>query len=498
MRAVENALNITIPDNARLIRNLITGIQFVQDHVIHFYHLHALDWVDVVSALKADPQKTSSLAQSISDWPKSSTEYFKGVQNKLKVFVERGQLGPFSNAYWGHPAYKLPPEANLMAVAHYLEALDWQRDVIKIQALLGAKNPHAQTYIVGGMSIPVDPNSQNAINAGSIAFISGLAEKAKEFVEKVYIPDLLAVASFYKEWAGYGEGVGNFLAYGEFPNDTVSNTENLWLPRGIILNKDLSKVHKVEHEKITEYVTHSWYEYPDGNDRARHPWDGETNYKYTGPKPPYEYLDTDKKYSWLKSPRYDDKPMEVGPLARMLVAYASGHKRVKEVIDGVLAKLNVPATALFSTLGRVAARGVETLVTAEQIPVWLNQLAENMKKGDLRIHSGEKWDPSEWPKEARGYGFHEAPRGALGHWLSIKDGRIANYQCVVPSTWNGSPRDAKGQRGPYESALIGTPVANPEQPVEILRTVHSFDPCMACAVHVLDPDGKEVTRIKVI
>ncbi len=498
MRAVENALDITIPDNARLIRNLITGIQYVQDHVIHFYHLHALDWVDIVSALKADPAKTSSLSQSISDWPKSSTEYFKGIQNKLKAFVERGQLGPFSNAYWGHPAYKLPPEANLMAVAHYLEALDWQRDVIKIQALLGAKNPHAQTYIVGGMSIPVDSNSQNALNAGSIAFISGLAEKAKEFVEKVYIPDLLAVASFYKEWAGYGEGVGNYLAYGEFPNDNVSNTENLWLPRGIILNKDLSKVHKVEHEKITEYVTHSWYEYSDGNEKARHPWDGETNYKYTGPKPPYEYLDTEKKYSWLKSPRYEDKPMEVGPLARMLVAYASGHKRIKEVIDGVLAKLNVPATALFSTLGRVAARGVETLVTAEQIPVWLNQLAENMKKGDLRIHSGEKWEPSEWPKKADGYGFHEAPRGALGHWVKIEDGKIKNYQCVVPSTWNGSPRDAKGQRGPYESAIIGTPVANPEQPVEILRTVHSFDPCMACAVHVLDPEGNEVTRIKVI
>ncbi|GAB4535777.1 MAG: nickel-dependent hydrogenase large subunit [Thermodesulfovibrionia bacterium] len=498
MRAVENALNITIPDNARLIRNLITGIQFVQDHVIHFYHLHALDWVDVVSALKADPQKTSSLAQSISDWHKSSTEYFKGIQNRLKAFVERGQLGPFSNGYWGHPAYKLHPEANLMAVAHYLEALDWQRDVIKIQALLGAKNPHAQTYIVGGMSIPVDPNSQNALNAGSIAFISGLAEKAKEFVEKVYIPDLLAVASFYKEWAGYGEGVGNYLAYGEFPNDNVSNTENLWLPRGIILNKDISRVHKVEHEKITEYVTHSWYEYSDGNDKSRHPWDGETNYRYTGPKPPYEFLDTDKKYSWLKSPRYEDKPMEVGPLARMLVAYASGHKRVNEVIDSILAKLNVPVTALFSTLGRVAARGVETLVTAEQIPVWLNQLAENMKRGDLKIHSGERWEPSEWPKETKGYGFHEAPRGALGHWLSIEDGKIKNYQCVVPSTWNGSPRDAKGQRGPYESALIGTPVANPEQPVEILRTVHSFDPCMACAVHVLDLHGREVTRIKVI
>ncbi len=498
MRAVENALNITIPDNARLIRNLITGIQYVQDHVIHFYHLHALDWVDIVSALKADPKKTSSLAQSISDWPKSSTEYFKGVQNKLKAFVERGQLGPFANAYWGHPAYKLPPEANLMAVAHYLEALDWQRDVIKMQALLGAKNPHAQTYIVGGMSIPIDPNSQNALNAGSIAFMTGLAEKALEFVKKVYIPDLLAVASFYKEWAGYGGGVGNFLAYGEFPNDNVSNTENLWLPRGIILNKDLSKVHKVDHEKITEYVTHSWYEYSDGNKTSKHPWDGETNYRYTGPQPPYEYLDTDGKYSWLKAPRYDDKPMEVGPLARMLVAYASGHKRVKEVIDSVLQKLGVGPSALFSTLGRVAARGVETLVTAEQIPVWLGQLAENMKKGDLRIHSREGWDPSEWPKEARGYGFHEAPRGALGHWLSIEGRRIKNYQCVVPSTWNGSPRDAKDQRGPYEAALIGTPVADPEQPVEILRTVHSFDPCMACAVHVLDPEGREVTRIKVI
>jgi len=240
VRAVENALDITIPDNARIIRNLITGIQYVQDHVIHFYHLHALDWVDIVSALSADPAKTASLAQSLSDWPKSSVTYFKGMQEKLKAFVERGQLGPFSNAYWGHPAYKLPPEANLMAVAHYLEALDWQRDVIRIQALLGAKNPHAQTYLVGGMSIPVDPNSQNALNAGSIAFISGLAKKAHEFVEKVYIPDLLAVASFYKEWAAYGEGVGNFLVYGEFPRDNVSNTDNLWLPRGIILNKDPS------------------------------------------------------------------------------------------------------------------------------------------------------------------------------------------------------------------------------------------------------------------
>ena len=497
MRAVENALGITIPDNARIIRNLISGIQYVQDHVIHFYHLHALDWVDIVSALKADPVKTSALAQAISDWPKSSADYFRGIQDKLKAFVENGQLGPFSNAYWGHPAYKLPPEANLMAVAHYLEALDWQKDVIRIQALLGAKNPHAQTYLVGGMSIPVDPNSQNALNAGSIAFMQGLAKKALHFVEKVYIPDVLAVAPFYKDWAGYGAGVGNFLSYGEFPIDNVSNTDNLWLQRGMILNKDLSKVHPVDQLKVTEYVTHSWYEYSGGDASAKHPWEGETNYKYTGPKPPYEYLDTDAKYSWLKAPRYDDMAMEVGPLSRMLIAYASGHKRVQEVVNSVLKTLGVGPAALFSTLGRVAARAVETLVTAEQMPVWIDQLAANMKKGDLRIHSGEKWDPSSWPKEARGYGLHEAPRGSLGHWVNIKDGKITNYQCVVPGTWNGSPRDAKNQRGPYEEALIGTPVANIEQPVEILRTVHSFDPCMACAVHLFDPEGNEVTRIRV-
>lgn len=498
MRAVENALGITIPDNARIIRNLITGIQYVQDHVIHFYHLHALDWVDIVSALKADTAKTAILAQSISDWPKSSATYFKGIQTKLKTFVETGQLGLFANAYWGHSAYKLPPEANLMAAAHYLEALDWQKDVIKIQALLGAKNPHAQTYLVGGMSIPIDPNSQNALNAGSIAFISELSKKAHEFVEKVYIPDLLAVASFYKEWAGYGEGVGNFLAYGVFDNDTESNTSNLWLPRGIIKGKDLSTVHPVDHKKINEYVTHSWYEYSDGNDKTKHPWDGETNVKYTGPQPPYEFLETDKKYSWLKAPRYENMPMEVGPLSRMLVAYASGHKRVQEVVNYVLKSLDVGPAALFSTLGRVAARGVETLVTAEMLPVWLNELTANMRKGDLKIHEGSMWEPSKWPKEAKGYGMHEAPRGALGHWIRIKDQKIENYQCVVPSTWNGSPRDSSGQRGPYESALIGTPVADLEKPVEILRTVHSFDPCMACAVHMLDAEKKLVTRIRVI
>ena len=497
MRAVEDALGITIPDNARIIRNLISGIQYVQDHVIHFYHLHALDWVDIVSALSASPAKTAALAQSLSDWPKSGTDYFKGIQGRVKAFVDRGQLGPFANAYWGHPAYKLPAEANLMAVAHYLEALDWQRDVIKIQALLGAKNPHAQTYIVGGMSIPVDPNSQNALNAGSIAFISGLAKKAKEFVEQVYIPDVLAVAPFYLDWAGHGAGVGNFMSYGEFPNDNKSNTTNMWLPRGIILNRDLSKVHDVDHNKVTEYVTHSWYDYSGGDSGAKHPWEGETKHNYTGPNPPYAELNTDEKYSWVKAPRYDGKAMEVGPLSRMLIAYASGHTRVQEVVNSVLKTLGVGPAALFSTLGRVAARAIETMVTAEQVPVWIDQLAANMKKGDLKIHSGEKWDPSEWPTEAKGYGFHEAPRGSLGHWVKIKNKKIDNYQIVVPGTWNGSPRDSNNQRGPFEEALIGTPVANIDQPVEILRTIHSFDPCMACAVHVVDTEGKEVIKIRV-
>ncbi len=498
MRAVENALKLQIPDNARLIRNLITGIQYVQDHTVHFYHLHALDWVDIVSSLKADPAKTSTLAQSISDWPKSSASYFKGVQQKVKSLADSGQLGLFANAYWGHPAYKLPPEANLMAVAHYLEALEWQRDVIRMQALLGAKNPHTQTYLVGGVAIPVDPSSQEALNAGSIAFMNDIAQKALAFVQKVYIPDLLAVASFYKEWASYGGGVGNYLSYGEFPNDGDSNTANLWLPRGIVMGKNLGKVYPVDQTKIAEYVTHSWYEYKEGDSKSKHPWEGETNYKYSGPKPPYEFLNTDKKYSWVKAPRYEDAAMEVGPLSRMLVAYAMGHKEVKAAVDMVLKKLGVGPAALFSTLGRTAARGVETLLTAQMLPVWIAQLAENMKKGDLRIHNGEKWDPSSWPNEARGFGFHEAPRGALSHWINIKDKKIANYQAVVPSTWNGSPRDAKGQRGAWEAALVGTPVVDPNKPVEILRTVHSFDPCMACAVHVVDPEGKEVTRIQVI
>lgn len=497
IRTVENALGIRAPANAELIRNIVIGIQNVQDHVIHFYHLHALDWVDITSGLKADPAKTAALAASISDWPLNSPTYFKSVQDKLKAFVGRGRLGPFANAYWGHPAYRLPPEANLMATAHYLEALEWQKDVIKIHAILGSKNPHPQTFLVGGMAIALDPNSQSALNDAKIAEIRSLLAKTREFVEKVYIPDLLAVASFYKEWAGIGAGVGNYLSYGEFPRDNSGKREKLWLPQGIIIGKDLTKVHPVDHKKIAEYVDHSWYDYSAGQGKGLHPWDGATEQNYSGPKPPYEFLDTSRKYSWVKSPRYEEAPMEVGPLARMLVAYASGHAPVKKAVDGVLAKLNVGPDALFSTLGRTAARGVETLVIAEELPQWLDQLVSNIAGGDLSIHNGEKWDPDRWPAEASGYGFHEAPRGALGHWIRIKNQKILNYQAVVPSTWNASPRDARGARGPYEEALVGTPLADPQKPLEILRTVHSFDPCLACAVHLVDLQHNELMRINV-
>ena len=497
VRAVEDALGIEVPANANLIRNIIGASQYVQDHVIHFYHLHALDWVDVTLALKADPGKTSQLAESISPWPKSSRNYFKAIQDKVKALVESKQLSLFSSGYWGHPAYHLPPEANLLAVAHYIEALEFQKDYIRIHAVLGGKNPHLQTYLVGGMATAMDPNEPGAtINPERITFLTELAAKAQDFVDQVYVPDVLAVASFYKDWFGHGEGLGNFLSYGDYPQGGVKDPAQFYLQRGAIFGHDLSKVHPVDPANVSEYVTHSWYEYGDGDQSGKNPYQGETNPKYSGPKPPFEHLNVDQKYSWLKAPRYQDHAMEVGPLSRMLVAYASGHPDVKPVVDAVLAKLNAPATSLFSTLGRIAARAIEAKVMAGQVSKWVAELGDKLGHGDLRIHNGEKWDPDTWPKQAQGWGFHEAPRGSLGHWVDIEDKKIKNYQCVVPTTWNAGPRDAKGQRGAYEAALLKTPIADPERPVEILRTVHSFDPCLACAVHVVDAHGRRYTQVK--
>jgi Ni,Fe-hydrogenase I large subunit len=495
VRSVENALGIEIPRNAEIVRNLIAATQYIQDHVVHFYHLHALDWVDIANALQADPQKTSQLAQSISEWPKSSATYFKAVQDRVRRLVESRQLSLFTSGYWGHPAYKLPPEANLMAVAHYLEALEFQREFIKIHAVLGGKNPHLQSFLVGGMTVSMDPNTPQApLNPERFDFILGVAQTAKTFVDQVLIPDVLAVAGFYPEWFSLGAGPGNYLTYGGFPKGSINDPASYFFPRGLILNNDLSKVHPVDPSKVAEYVTHSWYEYTEGDEVSKSPAVGETKPKYTGPKPPYEFLEVEQKYSWLKAPRYDDQVVEVGPLARMLVAYASGHQEVKSMVDGVLAKFNAQPTALFSTLGRIAARALETQLLARHLPEWIEELRGRMNSGDLRMHNGEKWNPSTWPKSARGYGLFDAPRGSLGHWIEIEDQLIKNYQAVVPSTWNAGPRDAKGQRGPYETSLLKTPVADPERPLEILRTIHSFDPCLACAVHVTDGRGRTYTR----
>ena len=507
VRAVEDALKIDIPQNANHIRNLMMLAQYTQDHIVHFYHLHALDWVDVVSALSADPKATSDLQQSISPWPNSSPGYFSNVQNKLKRFVESGQLGIFANAYWGSPAYKLPPEANLMATTHYLEALDFQKEIVKIHTIFGGRNPHPN-WVVGGMPCSINLDEAGAINMVWLNQVKDIIEQAITFTDQVYLPDLKAIASFYPEWASYGGGLSgkNVMAYGEFPAYANNHTnESLMLPQGAILNGDLSTVYDVDvrdPDQIQEYIAHSWYQYSDDN-IGLHPWDGVTEPNFElgpntkGTKTNIENIDEGGKYSWLKAPRWRGNAMEVGPLARYLVAYARGRQDVKDQVDGLLAELNLPITALFSTLGRTAARGLESSWAAHKMRDVYGELMANLKSGDSSTANMEKFDPSTWETDVKGVGFGEAPRGALGHWVHIKDTKIENYQCVVPTTWNASPRDPDGNIGAYEAALLGTPMANPEQPLEILRTIHSFDPCVACATHVMSPDGEELSTVTV-
>ena len=497
VRTVEDALGVAVPPNAELLRNLMFCAQYLQDHVVHFYHLHALDWVDVVSALKADPRKTSEIAQSISSWPKSSPKYFADVQRRIASFVQSGQLGIFANGYWGHAAYKLPAEVNLLGVAHYLEALEWQKEIVKVHTILGGKNPHPN-YLVGGVPCAINIDDANALNAERLSYIGRLFDEAADFVEKVYIPDLLAVAGFYKDWAAIGGGLENYLAYGDLPVNGYGDPSKFKFPRGVILNRNLAEVLPVDGkdaEQVKEFISSSWYEYAGGNETGLHPWVGETKLAYSGPKPPYDYLDVSKKYSWLKTPRWKGHAMEVGPLARLLVAYASGSEEVKDAVNGALKALDVPVGALFSTLGRTAARGIETQLIARWSKEFYNQLLANIKNGDTRTFNNARWDPETWPAEAKGVGLSEAPRGALAHWIVIKDKKIENYQLVVPSTWNASPRDGRGQRSAYEASLIGTPVAHPEMPLEVLRTIHSFDPCLACAVHLYDEKGTYVHHI---
>ena len=496
-RAVEDALGIKVPPAAELIRNIMYCVQNVHDHVVHFYHLHALDWVDVVSALKADPAEASRIAQSISRWPKSSPGYFADLQKRLQGFVQSGQLGIFANAYWGHPAYKLPPAVNLIGVAHYLEALEWQKEIVKVHAVFGGKNPHPN-YLVGGMPCSINLDEANAINAERLALVGDLLKQARDFVEQVYYPDLLAIAPSYLDWASIGGALENYMSYGDPPTQGIANIGSYKFPRGAILGRNLNEVLPIDPKDtktgIEELIDNSWYDYRDGtNTGGRHPWVGETNLKYTGPKPPYQHLDVDKKYSWLKTPRWKGHAMEVGPLSRMLIGYASGQSEIKDAVGEVLGALKAPPSVLFSTLGRTAARGVEARLAAKWGIEFFDQLLALVKSGDTRTFTKEMWEPSTWPKEAFGVGTCEAPRGALAHWIVIKDQKIENYQLVVPSTWNASPRDAKGQRSAYEASLIGTPVHDVKQPLEIIRTIHSFDPCLACAVHLYE-DGAEVSH----
>jgi hydrogenase large subunit len=507
VRAVEDAIGIKIPDNANIIRNLMHATLYAQDHLVHFYHLHALDWVDVVAALKADPKRTAELAQSISSWPNSSIGYYRDLLSRLKRFVDSGQLGPFKNGYWGHPGYKLPPEANLMAVGHYLEALDFQREIVKIQTIFGGKNPHPN-WLVGGVPAPIDLNSPGAINMERLNMVARIIDETITFVDQVYIPDLLAIASFYKDWAKWGGGIAsqNVLAYGEFP-DIANDDSNksLLMPRGAILNGNLKEIVPVDLKDLSaiqEYVPHSWYKYAD-EAKGLHPFDGVTEPNFVlgkntkGTRTNIQNVDESAKYSWVKSPRFKGQPMEVGPLARYVVAYAMGLPEFKEPVDKVLKTLEVPLPALFSTLGRTAARGLECSWAAHKMKHFYGKLIANIKAGQLATANVERWEPRTWPVECKGVGYCEAPRGALGHWIRIKNTKIENYQCIVPTTWNAGPRDGKNQIGPYEASLMNTPMAKPEEPLEILRTIHSFDPCLACATHVISPEGKPLATVQV-
>lgn len=531
VRAVEDALGIKIPKNAHLIREMMAKTLQVHDHAVHFYHLHALDWVDVVSALKADPKKTSELQQLVSpSHPLSSPGYFRDIQNRLKKFVDSGQLGPFMNGYWGNKAYVLPPEANLMAVTHYLEALDLQKEWVKVHTIFGGKNPHPN-YLVGGVPCAINIDGDLAagapINMERLNFVKARIDEMVEFNNNVYIPDVLAIGTLYKQagWL-YGGGLSatNVLDYGTYEK-VAYDTSTRQLPGGAILNGNWDEIHEVDPrdpEQVQEFVPHSWYKYADET-KGLHPWDGvtEPNYvlgdKVKGTRTKIEEIDESAKYSWIKSPRWRGNAMEVGPLARYILGYAhalKGNKycqRVKEQVDASAVAINsaipkalgLPETSytlkqlLPTTIGRTLARALESQYCAEMMVEDWKELVENIKNGDRATANVEKWDPASWPKEAKGVGTVAAPRGALGHWIRIKDGKIENYQCVVPTTWNGSPRDTKGQIGAFEASLMNTPMANPEQPVEILRTLHSFDPCLACSTHVMSPDGAELTTVKV-
>lgn len=494
VRSVENALGIDVPLNAQLIRNLLLANHAFHDHIVHFYHLSALDWVDVVSALKGDPRSASRLANSLSPWHRNTVEELTAVKEKLAGFVSAGQLGVFTNGYWGHPAMKLSPDVNLLAVSHYLQALEYQKLANQVVAILGGKTPNIQNLAVGGVTNAINMDDPDALNMVRLDRVRSLMDEVGRFIEQVYLPDVCTIGGMYPEWFGYGAGVTNYLAVPDLPLNSKGTSFDL--PGGTIMDGDLGTVKRFEGfedpyllDNVTECIARSWYD----GDWTRHPWEEDTI-------PKAGEFEDDGRYSWSKAPRFKGRPMQVGPLAQVLVGVAGGHeptiKRATQALDLVstVAGTKVGPEVLHSTLGRHAARAVRAAVLSDLSKNHLQMLVDNIASGDTEI-----FVKPEFPQgEQRGVGFHEAPRGALSHWVVIRDGRIANYQCVVPSTWNAGPRDDKDQKGPYEASLIGNPIADAEKPLEVLRTIHSFDPCLACAIHTLDPEGRETAKVRAL
>ena len=512
VRAVENALRISIPRNARLIRNLLAGTGFVQDHVVQFYQLQSFDWVDVAAALEADPAATAALAKTQSDHPLATVEYFRGVQSRLQALHASGQLGLFAQGYWGHPAYALTPAQDLLLVAHYFEALDWQRTLMRIHTLLGGISPHAATFLVGGMAVvppwggparassgehpqQVDRKSPDALSATGLKDIGDIIDITRRFVDQVYAPDVALLARAYPEWAAIGRGRANFLSYGEFPENDAGDA---WLmPAGRVMDGDLTRALPIDESGVAEAVVHSWYAIAGDPAALTPPAQGETVPAYAGPALPLTTLEGADRYSWIKAPRYQDDAMEVGPAARLLVGYAGGTGDLRSRVDAAAALLGGEPAALASTLGRTVARSVEVQLLVSRFTDWLRQLEANLASGDLAVADVTKWDPGSWPSSASGHSLGEGPRGAVGHWMSIADRQVDTYQIVDASTWNASPRDGQGRRGALEEALVGTPLSDPDRPLEILRTVHAFDPCTACAVHAYDPTDRGPIGIRV-
>ncbi|QSZ41960.1 hydrogenase 2 large subunit [Sulfurimonas aquatica] len=489
VESVENALGVVPPYNAQLVRSILNESLYMHDHVVHFYHLHGLDWVDVVSALSADPKKASELAFKYSDSPiATGTDELTAVQKKVAGFVEKGQLGPFANAYWGNKSYKLSPEQNLIALSHYLKALEVQRTAAQMFAIFGAKQPHGQTLVVGGVT-----SVRDILSPARLAEWKSKYEIVKDFIDRAYYADVVMAAEAYSTEPSVlgGLGVKNFMAADGM---MLNRTENLF-ESGFIKDGDLSKVYDIDEMKIKEDVTHAWYE----GDEPLQPYDGETLQKYTGfidgdtVNGAAKVIDPNDKYSWVKAPRYDGQAVEVGPLSCLLVNYARGNEKVKKEVGDFLAKTGLPVGALFTTLGRTAARMLQTKLISDNAITTFNSLIENLKTDDSTYTKFEI-DPT---KEYMGRFIGEVPRGVLSHWVRIKNGLIDNYQAVVPTTWNAGPMDKNGQIGPYEASLVGLKLEDPKKPLEVIRVIHSFDPCMACSVHVMDIKGQELSQYKV-